>query len=91
MASVYRVEFTRSAGKEFLGLRREVQEKVLESIEVIRRNPATTLVQIRKLSGLESVYRFRVGDFRVVYELRARQLVILVIKIGDRREVYRAF
>lgn len=91
MAGSYRVEFTRSAKKEFLALRQNVQDQVLESIEVIRKNPSTTVVRIRKLTGVESVYRFRVGDYRVIYELRARQLVILVIKIGNRREVYRSF
>ncbi len=91
MAAAYRVEFTRSAKKEFLTLRQDVQDQVLEAIEVIRQNPSTTLVRIRKLTGVESVYRFRVGDYRVLYELRALQLVIFVIKIGNRREVYRAF
>jgi mRNA interferase RelE/StbE len=91
MAVSYRVEFTRSAKKEFLALRENVQDQVIESIEVIRKNPSTTVVRIRKPTGVESVYRFRVGDSRVIHELRARQLVILVIKIGNRREVYRSF
>jgi mRNA interferase RelE/StbE len=86
---MYSVEFTRSAKREFFSLPVEIQDRVLDAIEKLRRNPKTPAVQTRKLAGTDPLFRFRVGDYRVVYELRARQLIILVIKIGHRREVYR--
>jgi mRNA interferase RelE/StbE len=41
------------------------------------------------LSGFQNAYRLRRGDYRVVYELHDDRLVVLVIRIGHRREVYR--
>jgi mRNA interferase RelE/StbE len=46
--------------------------------------PAST-----RLAGDEDLYRLRVGDYRVLYEVRARVLLVLVVKIGHRSEVYR--
>ena len=42
-----------------------------------------------KLEGPESLFRVRVGDFRVVYAIRDDVLLVLVVRIGNRREVYR--
>ena len=42
-----------------------------------------------KLAGLENLYRIRVGDYRIVYQIRDEVLLVLVVKIGHRREVYR--
>lgn len=43
----------------------------------------------RKLAGTDRLYRVRVGDYRVVYEIHDDRLLVLVIKLGHRREVYR--
>jgi len=42
-----------------------------------------------KLSGLSDLWRIRVGDYRVVYEIRDRQLIVLIVGVAHRREVYR--
>ena len=42
-----------------------------------------------KLAGNAAYYRVRVGDYRVLYEVRDREILVLVIKIGHRRDVYR--
>jgi mRNA interferase RelE/StbE len=42
------------------------------------------------LAGYGDRYRLRVGDYRVIYEVRDMQLVILVVGVGHRREIYRA-
>jgi mRNA interferase RelE/StbE len=42
-----------------------------------------------KMQGDQELYRIRVGDYRIIYEVRDRQLVVLVVRIGNRREVYR--
>lgn len=43
----------------------------------------------RKLTGYEDVYRVRVGGYRILYSVGGRELVIIILKIGHRREVYR--
>ena len=42
------------------------------------------------LSGDHAIWRLRVGDYRVLYEIRDAVLVVLVVRIGHRREVYRS-
>jgi mRNA interferase RelE/StbE len=42
-----------------------------------------------KLAGAEDLYRIRVGDYRIVYQIQDEVLRVLVVKIGHRREVYR--
>ena len=42
-----------------------------------------------KLAGQENLWRIRVGDYRVVYEIRDKELIVLVVSVAHRREVYR--
>ena len=51
-------------------------------------NPGAA-TQVKALKGEEKNYRLRVGDYRVVYELKHDRLVVLVIKVAHRKEVYR--
>ncbi|MBF0437914.1 MAG: type II toxin-antitoxin system RelE/ParE family toxin, partial [Magnetococcales bacterium] len=44
---------------------------------------------VTKLKGLPNVYRIREGNYRIIYSIQDDRLVILIIKIGHRREVYR--
>lgn len=87
--ATYRIEFTKSSKREFDKLPAKVKNKVVEALVLLSKNPFSELLKIKKLKGVESLYRFRIGDYRVVYEVRQDVLVILVIKIGHRSEVYR--
>jgi len=44
---------------------------------------------LKKLNGAEELYRIRVGDYRVVYQIEDKDLMILVVNVGNRREIYR--
>lgn len=85
----YRVEFAKSAQREFDRLPRKLQEKVLEAVSLLSANPYSELLRIKKLKGAASLFRVRLGDYRVVYEVRNEVLLVVVIKIGHRSEVYR--
>lgn len=87
----YRVEFTRSARREFDALPAEIQGKIAEALAFLSGNPFSDLLRIKKLKGASSLYRIRIADWRIVYEVRRDILVVVVIKIGHRREVYRRF
>lgn len=88
MAS-YRVELTKSAKKEFDSLPTKLQGKVVEALKFLSENPFSELLRIKKLKGAPSLYRIRIGDYRIVYEVRNEVLLVLVIKIGHRKDVYR--
>ena len=87
--SAYRVEFTKSAKKEFDRLPKKIQEKALEAVSFLAHNPFSEFLKFKKIKGADSLYRIRMGDYRIVYEVRNEILVIIVIKIGHRKEVYR--
>ena len=85
----YQVAFTKSAQKEFARLPLSMRERILEAVTILAQNPFTELLQIKKLKGADDLYRIRLGNYRVVYEIRKTILLIVVIKIGHRKEVYR--
>ncbi len=87
--SAYKVAFTSSAKKDFDRLPAKIQDRVVEAVRFLAENPLTELLKIKKLKGAESLYRVRVGDYRLIYEVRSHILLVLVIKIGHRREIYR--
>ena len=65
----------------------DVYARVLRKLNALEANPRPHGVE--KMSGSENLYRVRVGDRRIVYAIRDRELVIVVVRIGHRREIYR--
>ena len=87
--AAYRVEFVKSAQREFERLSSRMRSKTVEALGLLVQNPYSELLKVKKLKGAEDLYRIRLGDYRLVYEIRDELLIILVIKIAHRREVYR--
>lgn len=85
----YRIVFVKSAQKEFDKLPKNIQAKTLDALHVLSRNPYSDLLRVKRLKGAQALYRIRIGDYRIVYDIRADILLILVIKIGHRSDVYR--
>lgn len=85
MAS-YSIEIKRSAAKELAGLPRQDRARVVTRIQALAREPRP--VGSEKLSGQER-YRIRQGDYRILYEIRDDALIVMVVKIAHRRDVYR--
>ena len=85
MAS-YRLVIRRSAGKEIEALPLKDRRRVVTKIHGLAENPRPAGCE--KLSG-EEKYRVRQGDFRILYEIVDHELIVTVVKVGHRREVYR--
>jgi mRNA interferase RelE/StbE len=85
MAS-YEIVFRKSVAKDLRGFPKEDVRRVLERIRSLADNPRPTGCE--KLSGLER-YRLRQGSYRIVYAIEDARLVVLVVKVGHRRDVYR--
>jgi mRNA interferase RelE/StbE len=87
--SIYRVEFKRSAAREFRHLPKAVRSRIEDAVRLLAVSPYSEQLGVRKLRGAEDLYRIRVGDYRIVYEIHGAVLIVVVVKIGHRREVYR--
>lgn len=84
----YRIEFLASAIKALTGLQRRDQEAIKDLIDSLSDNP--TPPGAKKLKGQSpAVWRVRAGDYRVLYQIDGKEIVVLIIKIAPRREVYR--
>ena len=83
----YELRWKRSAAKELKKLPREVARKVLGVVEQLPSAPHPP--GSRKVVGTAHTFRIRVGDYRVVYTVLATELLIEVIRVGHRKEVYR--
>ena len=87
MPGRYRIEIKRSAAKELRAVRRKRdRQRIVARIEALADDPRPP--GATKLSGREA-YRVRQGPYRIVYTVADDALVVEVIRVGDRRDVYR--
>lgn len=82
----YRIIIERSAWRQLMKLDEKTQDKVADAIYALEKEPRPS--GCKKLKGAPFSYRVRVGDFRVLYEIHDEVLVILVVVIGDRKDIY---
>lgn len=89
MNQKYRIEFAPAAERQLNKFSQKVQQQVLKRVEMLKLNPRPD--GCKKLAGVNSFYRIRTGDYRVIYNIDDQVLLILVVKIGNRKDVYRDF
>ena len=82
----YNVRITGSAAKELEALQKPDRQRIVERIRSLATNPRPPGAE--KLSGHDK-YRIRQGNFRILYTIHDNELIVVVIKIGDRKDVYR--
>jgi mRNA interferase RelE/StbE len=87
----WKVEFARTALRELDKLDRPVAQRILAFLHdrvVVRSDPRGVGLAL-KGSDLGELWKYRVGDWRVVAEIQDRRLMVLVVRVGNRRDVYR--
>jgi mRNA interferase RelE/StbE len=82
-----RVELARRAVKALTALPRGEQQRVRAAIDLLADNPRPP--GCTKLTGEDDAYRVRVGVYRIVYEVLDNRLLVHVVRVGHRRDVYR--
>ena len=85
--SQYAVTFARSARKELEALGRGLIARIMRPVESLARQPRPS--GCRKLVGQESLWRIRVGDYRVIYTVDDRSKVVDIVAIRHRSDAYR--
>jgi mRNA interferase RelE/StbE len=87
----YKILFQRSAYKEYQCLPKAVQLRVDQALEILSIDPLSEVLRFKKIRGKENHYRIRVGDYRIIYSPQTATLIVRVIRIGHRKDVYRHF
>jgi len=84
----YKVLITRSAAKELEEIAgKKDRQRITQRILALAENPRPPGVE--KLSGTNEKYRIRQGNFRILYEIQDDKLIVTVIRVADRKDVYR--
>jgi mRNA interferase RelE/StbE len=84
----YTVSIKPRAEKYLAGIRdQRLFRRLRDAIGALETNPRPP--GCVKLQGADELYRVRVGDYRIIYEVQDSVLVVLVVQIGNRRDVYR--
>ena len=82
----YEIYLERNAQKFLSKTSKDSRDKIIFTIQQLTDNPRPA--GCKKLTGREA-WRIRVSDYRIIYEIRDKELVILVVDIGHRREIYK--
>lgn len=87
MTARYEVRLARRAERSLASLERREQQRIRAALDLLADNPRPP--NCVAMQGEDSVFRVRVGDYRIVYEVIDAVLLVHVVRIGHRREVYR--
>lgn len=84
----YNVQITHKIAKKLLRLPKKDQKKIVEKIDLLTVNPKPD--GYKKLSGQSNpaLYRIRIGDYRIIYAVEEDRLIILIVEVGHRKDIY---
>lgn len=85
---VYRVELTPAAARALRKLTAEIRRRIARRIDALATQPRAA--DAAKIEGGEGLLRVRVGDYRIIYTVHDDVLLILVVRIGHRTDIYKA-
>lgn len=88
---VWAIEFDEAAKKELAKLDRQVARRLLDFLKqrVISLKDPRSVGQALKGSKLGEFWKYRVGDFRIIASIQDQKMIILILRVGSRREIYR--
>ena len=85
----YAFRFTSAAQRQLRAIDRPAAMRILAALTALGEDPYREDADVEKLTGPSGLYRLRVGNYRVAYRVEDGELLILVVKVGDRRDVHR--
>jgi len=83
----YKIEVSATAEKQLRKLEQADQVGILRAVQDLARDPRPS--GCRKLQGYDDVFRIRVGKFRILYSIDGMRIIVTVLKVAHRKDVYR--
>lgn len=82
-----RIAWADAASRSFRKLPKPQQQRLAKAVDGLQAEPRPSGVE--KLKAEENLYRIRVGDYRIVYQIQDQELLVLILRVGDRKDIYR--
>ncbi|MCK7625081.1 type II toxin-antitoxin system RelE/ParE family toxin [Streptomyces sp. RS10V-4] len=86
----YALRFTAAAQRQLRAIDRPAAMRILAALTALGDDPYREDADIKKLSGPSGLCRLRVGTYRIAYRVEDAELIVLVVRVGDRHDVYRS-
>lgn len=83
----YEIQILPRAARQLKALSVEVRQEISLTVQSLANEPRP--IGVKKLSGEKDIYRVRVRNYRILYKISDKVLVVVVVSVGHRREVYR--
>ena len=87
----WKITFKTSAFKEYKKLDKKTKLKINEVLKILQISPLSEILKIRKIQNKNNCYRIRMGDYRIIYSIQKHELIVEIIRLGHRKDVYRFF
>ena len=85
---VYELKFLGRALEDFKRIDKPHREIIKEKLLILAANPEALKNNIKRLAANEDLFRLRIGSYRVIFKKEDRRLLILIVRIGHRKEIY---
>lgn len=86
---MYAIEFLKTAFDELKRLDKPVQRLIKEKLAILSFNEDSLKNNIKSLNGnYKGLFRLRVGKYRIIYQKQEEKLIIIIVRIGHRKEIY---
>ena len=89
MNSKYKITFSNDAEKALGKLDKPMIKRIFKALDVLSHDPFDAPNVKRMKGSEEQVFRLRVGNFRIIYEIQNNELIIFVVRIGPRGDIYK--
>ncbi len=84
----YQIKWTNSAKKELRKLDKKVIPRLIDAVDELVTNPYPQ--GVKKIVNSDNNYRIRVGDYRIIYQVISNTLIIYIMKVGTRQNIYKS-
>jgi len=83
----FQIEWRKSTKKDLRRIASEEVQKIVDAVAILAADPRPH--GCIKMHGSDCAYRIRIGDYRIIYEIYEQRVIIEIVRISHRREVYR--
>jgi mRNA interferase RelE/StbE len=86
----YEIELSSDSEKYLYKLDKPTRTRIIDNLNILSQNPRDPELDIKKMQGRINLYRLRVGSYRVLYKIEDNKLLIYVVRVGSRGDVYKS-